>query len=309
MAAKKLSSSTVTAATIVCFHSLRKSQLQEQHDYVVYVLGLVDTPSGGPVKKTSIDMHAGETETSSTMISHPDLVHLDRANGESGADMARLKLPDSLYTGIWWYARFPNHYSGDGSAATRELGDFRMTAWIEAIVKGIQAVKADQESLKLQNEFFEKNQASIRYSALAAKNVSPVTVSAEVSSPQPGVSSMGRLLSLDVFRGTTIAAMILVNDAGQRRRLLLAAATCEMEWLDSHRPDLPFLSVHRRRRHGTIVLFAPATRSLAPRFDEACVLARIDLICARRLPKWLFRISRWLHGASTACCKESLSAT
>ena len=70
--------------------------------------------------------------------------------------MARLKLPDDLYTAIWWYSRFPNHYSGDGSTATRELGDFKMNAWIGTIVKCIQAIKADQESLKIQNEFFQK---------------------------------------------------------------------------------------------------------------------------------------------------------
>ncbi len=133
-----------------------QSQLEKPHDYVVYVLGLVGTPPGGPAKKTSMDMHAGETETSTTMVSHPDLVHLDRAGKESGADQARLKLPDSLYTGIWWYARFPNHYSGDGSAATRELGEFKMKAWIDAIVTAIRAVKADDTSLQMQNEFFEK---------------------------------------------------------------------------------------------------------------------------------------------------------
>ena len=133
-----------------------QSQLARPHDYVVYVLGLVETPPGGPAKKTSIDMHAGESETSTTMVSHPDLVHLDRANNESGADQARLKLPDTLYTGIWWYARFPNHYSGDGSAATRELGEFKMKGWTDAIVHAIRAVKADQTSLQLQNEFFEK---------------------------------------------------------------------------------------------------------------------------------------------------------
>src|SRR5580698_8592829 len=72
-----------------------QAQLQKPHDYVVYVLGLVDTPPGGPAKKTSIDMHAGETETSTSLVSHPDLVHLDRANNESGADQARLKLPDT----------------------------------------------------------------------------------------------------------------------------------------------------------------------------------------------------------------------
>jgi creatinine amidohydrolase len=90
------------------------------------------------------------------LISSPNLVHIDRANQESGADQARLKLPDTLYTGIWWYASFPNHYSGDGAAATRELGEFEVKAWQDAIVTAIRAVKADDQSLKLQNEFFEK---------------------------------------------------------------------------------------------------------------------------------------------------------
>src|SRR6476659_4309908 len=108
------------------------SQLQKPHDYVVYVLGFVESPPGGPAKKTSVDMHAGESETSTMMISRPDLVHVDRANQQSGADLGRLHLPDNLYTGIWWYARFPNHYSGDGSAATRELGEYKMNNWIKA---------------------------------------------------------------------------------------------------------------------------------------------------------------------------------
>jgi creatinine amidohydrolase len=84
------------------------------------------------------------------------LVHMDRAKEESGADQKRLNLPDELYTAIWWYARFPEHYSGDGSVATRELGDYAMKSWQTAIVKAIQAVKGDSQSLKLQNEFFEK---------------------------------------------------------------------------------------------------------------------------------------------------------
>ncbi len=134
-----------------------QSQLAQPHDYVVYIFGLGGRPStGGPPKKTSVDMHAGESETSTLMISRPDLVHLDRAGRESGADQNRLSLPDSLYTGIWWYAKFPDHYAGDGSAATRELGEFNMNGWISAIQEAIRAVKADNRSLQLQNEFFEK---------------------------------------------------------------------------------------------------------------------------------------------------------
>ena len=134
-----------------------QSQLDKAHDYVVYVQWGREEPQGGPEKKDRVDMHAGETETSTMIIVRPDLVHQDRAASESGADQKRVSLPDDVYTGIWWYARFPNHYSGEGALATKELGTFEMNAWIAAIDEAIRAVKADDESLKLQNEFYEKS--------------------------------------------------------------------------------------------------------------------------------------------------------
>jgi creatinine amidohydrolase len=134
-----------------------QTQLDKPHDYVVYVQWGKEVPKGGPVKKDHVDMHAGETETSTMMISHPELVYLDRAGAESGADQNHVHLPEDLYTGIWWYAKFPDHYSGDGTVATKELGQFVMNAWINAITEAIRAVKADDASLKLQNEFYEKS--------------------------------------------------------------------------------------------------------------------------------------------------------
>jgi creatinine amidohydrolase len=135
-----------------------QAQLDRPHDYVVYVLaGGWNRPGGPPKKSTGIDFHAGENETSNTMVSRPDLVHLDRAASESGSDQNRVTLPENVYTGIWWYARFPNHYSGDGSVATRELGEWNMNNWIAATVQAIRAAKADDQSLKLQNEFYEKS--------------------------------------------------------------------------------------------------------------------------------------------------------
>jgi creatinine amidohydrolase len=134
-----------------------QTQIDKPHDYVVYIFDERTPREGGPAKKTKIDMHAGESETSKMMISRPDTVHLDRATNESGADQARQKIPQDVYTGIWWYTRFPNHYSGDGSVATKELGEFQMKWWIDSVVKAIRAVKADDVSLKLQKEFFEKS--------------------------------------------------------------------------------------------------------------------------------------------------------
>ena len=133
-----------------------QTQLDRRRDYVVYVLPLLDPPEGGPAKKTSNDMHAGEKETSEMLITRPDLVHQDRATQESGGDQKRLDLPDPLYTAIWWYAKFPFHYSGEGAAGNRELGEYDMNAWTAGIQKAIRAVKADKDSLRLQNEFFEK---------------------------------------------------------------------------------------------------------------------------------------------------------
>src|SRR5258708_1682390 len=114
-----------------------QAQLDKPHDYVVYIFDERTPQHGGPERKTKIDMHAGESETSKMMISRPDTVHLDRAANESGADQARQKLPGDVYTGIWWYTRFPNHYSGDGSVATKALGEFQIKWRIESVVKAI----------------------------------------------------------------------------------------------------------------------------------------------------------------------------
>ena len=141
-----------------------QTQLESPRDYVVYVQGLARSGPGEPKHRSdpATDMHAGESETSVSLIARPDLVHLDRASQESGADQAHLTLPDGLYTGIWWYARFPNHYAGNGAVASRELGEFGAKTWINAIVQSIRAVKADQASLRLQTEFYERSKNPLR---------------------------------------------------------------------------------------------------------------------------------------------------
>jgi len=134
-----------------------QSQLEKPHDYVVYIQWGANKQPNHPLKKDSLDMHAGQSETSNTMISRPDLVHLDRAGQESGADQKHDPLPETVYTGIWWYARFPEHYSGDGTIASKDLGEADVKHWIATIAEAIRAIKADENSLRLQNEFFEKS--------------------------------------------------------------------------------------------------------------------------------------------------------
>lgn len=134
-----------------------QSQMASPRDYVVYVYQPASQPPGRPPMKSSFDSHAGEAETSHVMVSRPDLVHMDRAASESGADQNRQDLPTGVYTGIWWYAKFPEHYAGDATGANKALGEFDMKAWADGVANVIRAVKADQVSLRLQNEFFEKS--------------------------------------------------------------------------------------------------------------------------------------------------------
>lgn len=133
-----------------------QAQMDKPHDYVVYVLWPMPKEAAGrPQQKDKVDMHGGESETSRTLVSRPDLVHMDRVQEESGKDLARQKLPEDVYTGIWWYARFPNHYSGDASTATKELGEFDVRTVVGEIVEALKAIKADRVSLQLQNQFYE----------------------------------------------------------------------------------------------------------------------------------------------------------
>ena len=134
-----------------------QEQMAAPHDYVIYIYQPAGSPPGRPPMKSSFDSHAGEAETSHVMVSRPDLVHMDRVASESGADQKRQDLPAGVYTGIWWYAKFPEHYAGDAAEANTMLGEFDMKAWAEGIAGVIRAVKSDQVSLRLQNEFYEKS--------------------------------------------------------------------------------------------------------------------------------------------------------
>lgn len=104
----------------------------------------------------SYDQHGGESETSMLLHLKPDVVKMDSALNESGKPLRRLKIPNA-YTAIWWYADYPNHYAGEGSKATKELGKMLVDQYVDNLAQTIKAIKADKETLRLQEEFYEKS--------------------------------------------------------------------------------------------------------------------------------------------------------
>ena len=116
-----------------------QSLLNKRHNYAVYFYApqndkaFTDQYLKMHKSDPKNDQHAGEGETSTLMYYRPDLMRMDRAADQSGDNQHRLNLPN-VYTPIWWYAAYPNHYAGEGAKATTELGKFTAEHEIESFV-------------------------------------------------------------------------------------------------------------------------------------------------------------------------------
>jgi len=137
-----------------------QSQLASQKDYAV-VLFQPDrnTEVYKEINKELVpggSGHAGQSETSVMLAHRPDLVHMDKATSQSGKDQDRIKGIDHDYEGIWWYAKYPNHYCGDGSLAKKELGEKILNAQVEQLITMLKQLKADNSILEMQNKFYEQ---------------------------------------------------------------------------------------------------------------------------------------------------------
>ena len=142
------------------------AQLEKERDYCVVLF----SPEPDPIvdekveklRETTTGGHADETETSMMQVSRPDLVHMDRAKEQSGKDLARLRHIPSKYTGIFWYAQYPNHYAGDGSYAKPELGELLINSQAEQLVELIKVLKKDDTILELQNRFYKESKDPLK---------------------------------------------------------------------------------------------------------------------------------------------------
>ena len=135
------------------------AQLSEKRDYTLYWYKQsydkeVLRKANDLTMYDPINQHAGNRETSMVKSIVPDLVHPELADTQSGQDLARLKHLDNVYTSIWWYARFPNHYAGDGSKANAEAGKLIMDSLVEQFAEVIRDIKEDKTAPALLEQFY-----------------------------------------------------------------------------------------------------------------------------------------------------------
>lgn len=137
-----------------------QSQLASQKDYAVILfrpnLDRETRLKIDQLKKTDVDTHAGERETSAVYYLRPDLVYPGLAGNWSGKDLGRLTEMPYGFTGIWWYGRFPNQYGGDGSQPNAEIGELLITGQRDQLVQLIRYLKQYDTVLELQDEFFQQ---------------------------------------------------------------------------------------------------------------------------------------------------------
>ena len=136
-----------------------QTQLESERDYSVYFFNAELDPETNlrirAMRKSTTGGHADEVESSQMAYFRPDLAHIDRATSDSGEDLNRLPLPGA-YTGIWWYAKYPNHYAGDAKDANPELGQYVMEKRVEKLAEVIRMIKADTTTRHLQNRFYRE---------------------------------------------------------------------------------------------------------------------------------------------------------
>jgi creatinine amidohydrolase len=137
-----------------------QAQLAKRKDYVVVFFQPDDKQLDAEVTKlrtTDYGGHADEEETSMLYAIRPDLVHTERASSQSGRDQLRLNIPYG-YTGIWWYASFPNHYAGDGSNPNKTIGEMIFKSRAEQLAELVKFLKTDDSTTKLQEKFYYQSE-------------------------------------------------------------------------------------------------------------------------------------------------------
>jgi creatinine amidohydrolase len=139
-----------------------QSQLASKKDYIVVLFREESNPTYSKeiesLKKAKLDGHAGEEETSMMTYIRQDLVDVKAITSQSGADQKKLDDLPFGYTGIWWYAKYPNHYASDVAQPNKRLGELLILSWSDQIAELVKYLKKNNSVQELQDEFSKRAQ-------------------------------------------------------------------------------------------------------------------------------------------------------
>lgn len=111
------------------------------------VAAVLETDGGG---------HAGEAETSYMLAHRPELVKMDAIGGRTGEKLGRMDHVKAGFNGFGWFGDHPHHWAGDARKASEEKGRKLTDIQIACLAGFIAAVKADDVTPMIAEEFFNK---------------------------------------------------------------------------------------------------------------------------------------------------------
>jgi creatinine amidohydrolase len=128
---------------------------EKNKNYTVYYFDAEHFPGAGDLLQGDEYGHACEAETSIMLHINADVVKMDQIpsnpykNARRNADVAGA----GGYSSVDWYAMYPHMYVGDARPATADKGKLMLDNEIENMVKLIRAVKLDDMTPGLLQEF------------------------------------------------------------------------------------------------------------------------------------------------------------
>jgi creatinine amidohydrolase len=139
---------------------LAQSSLWEQKPYSLYVqtewLNAERQKKWKSLLKTELHGHACECETSVFMANYPETINKKDICMKPGKPLNRVNHLPGSFTGIKWYASFPEHYCGDARPASAEKGHKLQQLLVDQFAEFIGAVKKDKTVPVLEKEFFNR---------------------------------------------------------------------------------------------------------------------------------------------------------
>ena len=133
---------------------------EKNKSYMVYYADLPHFPGADELLDHQEHGHACEAETSEMLAIDPETVKMEQVPPQSFSSLGRSADIQSAggYSPVDWYAMYPHMYVGNAHAATPEKGRQMLDAEVQALVKLIRAVKADQVTPALHQEFLARKQ-------------------------------------------------------------------------------------------------------------------------------------------------------
>ena len=137
---------------------LAQFSLWEEKPYSLYVrtskLSAERQKQWSSICETSLHGHACECESSVSLANHPELVKMSDVPNDPCTPLKRMT--DLPFTGISWYADYPDHYCGDARTASTEKGRKLLQFEVDQLIETIAAIKADKMAPALNKEFFQR---------------------------------------------------------------------------------------------------------------------------------------------------------